>query len=151
MDEDKGTVSWSVNAENAMGSKSITLQDTILDAVRLGDNSKTPIQGTHYADREELNNALKDQNTGLYVILDDGTDGGKKVTWSEALNDSNSGVTFTVTYTPESGNVTGFTVKADSTQYSIVKLHVDSYPTHVDLVYPVGKPGFLKMMLFWGM
>lgn len=133
VDEDKGTVSWSVNAENAMGSKSITLQDTILDAVRLGDNSKTPIQGTHYADREELNNALKDQNTGLYVILDDGTDGGKKVTWSEALNDSNSGVTFTVTYTPESGNVTGFTVKADSTQYSIVKLHVDSYPTHVDL------------------
>lgn len=133
VDEERGIVNWSVNAENTMGSKSMTLQDTILDAVRLGDNSKTPIQGTHYADRDELNTALKDQNTGLYVILDDGSEGGKKVTWSEALNDSNSDVTFTVTYTPESGNVTGFTVKVDSTQYNIVKLHADSYPTHVDL------------------
>lgn len=124
------TVSWGLDAQNVLGSKDFTVKDTLQDARKDGDWSGKTFPGTHFGKRDEIEAALQDKTTGLYAELADGT----RVFYADAKADEGSKVRFEITYTEasETGAVTAFSIHVTSEDQSVMHLHADAYPTHVD-------------------
>ena len=127
--EDK--VYWALDAANILGAKKFTVTDTIQNAVKKGDYSETQISNTHYGLEAEIQAALADPGTGLYVTLEDGT----KITYADVLNGTASDVALTITYhtEPETGHVRSFDIAVESADQTITAIHADSYPTHINV------------------
>lgn len=128
-------VFWSIQATNALGSKSFTVTDTIKDAsTDPNAGNATFYPGTHYALESELEKAFKGEYStdgkGLYVLLDDGQGKTKEVAYGSQQND----VTFTISYTKasETDAVTAFTIEVTSTDKKVKGIYLSAYPTHVD-------------------
>ena len=131
VDVQEDRVYWELDASNVLGSKKFTVTDTIQNAVKKGDYSETQISNTHYGIEAEIEAALRDVDTGLYVTLEDGT----KVTYADILSGTVTDVTFTITYhtEPETGHVRSFDITVESAGQAVTAIHADSYPTHINI------------------